>query len=120
MGESSTEKKNGFFQFDWAAFNVVAGVKFAVGGLILMLLTAFTDLNFLNILILLRRDDCALLCGYDLPGPISGSFKLPFFQWTFCIFDKEPFGGRDQVPSAFLEPVCDALCGIAAGLDQET
>ena len=51
MSENGTEKQSGFFQFNWAAFNVIAGIKFAVGVLVMVLLTTFTDFDFLIILI---------------------------------------------------------------------
>ena len=43
-------KKN-FFQFNWSAFNWVAGIKFAVGVLVMVLLTTFTEFDFIIILI---------------------------------------------------------------------
>jgi len=51
MNENDTEKRNKFFQFNWAAFNVIAGIKFAVATLIMVLLTTVTDFDFLIILI---------------------------------------------------------------------
>lgn len=51
MNENSTEMKNKFFQFNWEAFHWVAGIKFAVGVLVMVLLTTFTEFNFLIIFI---------------------------------------------------------------------
>ena len=51
MNENDTEMKNKLFQFDWSAFNIVAGIKFALAILVMVLLTTFTEFNFLIILI---------------------------------------------------------------------
>ena len=51
MSENSTETQNRFFQFNWEAFNVIAGIKFAVVTLVMMLLTQLTNFDFLIILI---------------------------------------------------------------------
>jgi hypothetical protein len=63
MSESSTKEQSRYFQFNWSAFNVVAGIKFALVTLVMMLLTQFTDFDFLIILI------AALLAWFtDVPG----------------------------------------------------
>jgi hypothetical protein len=51
MSDSSSESQNRYFQFDWSAFNTVAGLKYTVAILITVLLTAFTDFSFINIMI---------------------------------------------------------------------
>jgi hypothetical protein len=51
MSENVAEKRNRLFQFNWATFNLMAGLKFAVATLVTMLLTRFTEFDFLFILI---------------------------------------------------------------------
>jgi hypothetical protein len=63
MSENSTKEQNQLFQINWAEFNVIAGIKFALVTLVMMLLTQFTDFDFLIILI------AALLAWLtDVPG----------------------------------------------------
>ena len=51
MSDKNFAKDRTYFQFNREAFNLVAGIKFAVAVLVAMLLTRFTDFDFLLILI---------------------------------------------------------------------
>ena len=51
MSDKNAPKDRRYFQFNREAFNLVAGIKFAVAVLVAMLFTRFTDFDFLLILI---------------------------------------------------------------------
>lgn len=51
MNENGTKMQNRFFQFNWGAFNWIAGIKFAILAFVAVALTVFTDLDMVVVLI---------------------------------------------------------------------